>query len=214
MIQVKICGLRTEADLMACRGADMLGFIVGIPESPRTLSLGAAAALMEQADVRTALITTETDPDRLGNMVDRTGPSLLQLHLPLDPLVLEGLLQTLGHRIPIAALVPVLGRDAIDHAQEIAQLADYVLLDSVHGERFGGTGKTHDWSVSRRIAEAVAPTPCVLAGGLTPGNVRAAIQIVRPFGVDVSSGVEESGRKSRQKVEEFLAEARAEGEKP
>jgi len=211
MTQVKICGLRNREDLEVCQGADMLGFIVDIPESPRSLSLGDAATLAEQTEIRTALITKQTDPDQLGNMVDRAGPSLLQLHLRLDPLVLEGILQALGHRIPVAALVSVRGEEAIDQAAEIAQLADYVLLDSVHGDRLGGTGQTHDWTVSRRIAEAVAPTPCILAGGLNPGNVRAAVHIVQPFGVDVSSGVEENGRKSRRKVEQFLAEARLEG---
>ena len=88
--------------------------------------------------------------------------------------------------------------------------ADALVLDSRTADCLGGTGLTHDWSVSAGIVEAVAPLPVYLAGGLRPENVGEAIARVRPAGVDVNSGVEDaSGRKDGQRMCEFVARARA-----
>jgi phosphoribosylanthranilate isomerase len=82
---------------------------------------------------------------------------------------------------------------------------DAVLTDSFVPGAHGGTGKPHNWNVSRAIRERIAPTPLILAGGLTPGNVRAAIETVRPYAVDVSSGVEvRAGIKDPAKIRAFI----------
>ena len=87
---------------------------------------------------------------------------------------------------------------------------DALVLDTRTAERLGGTGQTHDWSVSARIVEAVAPVPIYLAGGLRPENVAEAVARVRPAGVDVNSGVEDaSGRKDTAKMRAFVDRARA-----
>jgi phosphoribosylanthranilate isomerase len=82
---------------------------------------------------------------------------------------------------------------------------DAVITDSCVPGAYGGTGKTHNWNASRAIRELIAPTPLILAGGLTPGNVRAAIETVRPYAVDVSSGVEvRAGIKDPAKIRAFI----------
>jgi phosphoribosylanthranilate isomerase len=104
----------------------------------------------------------------------------------------------------------VTGEDALGHALDYAAVADALVLDSRTADRLGGTGRTHDWSISARIVAAVARLPVYLAGGLRPENVAEAVARVRPAGVDANSGVEdESGRKDAQRMREFVARARA-----
>jgi phosphoribosylanthranilate isomerase len=106
--------------------------------------------------------------------------------------------------------VHVTGEDAVGHALAYAAVADALVLDSRTADRLGGTGLTHDWSVSARIVAAVAPLPVYLAGGLTPENVAEAVARVRPAGVDVNSGVEDAdGRKDAAKMRAFVDRARA-----
>jgi phosphoribosylanthranilate isomerase len=109
----------------------------------------------------------------------------------------------------IIKAVHVEGEDSIEVARQAAPYADAILLDTRTEARLGGTGLTHDWAISRRIRDAVAATPVILAGGLTPGNVTGAIRQVRPYAVDVNSGVSlQRGRKSPALVEAFVRAAR------
>jgi phosphoribosylanthranilate isomerase len=102
----------------------------------------------------------------------------------------------------------VVDETAIAHAVEAAQHADAILLDSRTATRIGGTGKTHDWTISARIVQAVQK-PVILAGGLKPENVARAIEAVQPFAVDVNSGVEfPDGRKSPERLEDFISLAK------
>ncbi len=105
----------------------------------------------------------------------------------------------------------VTGEDALGRALDYAAAdADALVLDSRTADRLGGTGQTHDWSVSARIVAAVSPVPVYLAGGLRPENVGEAIARVRPAGVDVNSGVEDAkGRKDMAKMRAFVVRARA-----
>ena len=104
----------------------------------------------------------------------------------------------------------VTGEDALGHALSYAAHADALVLDSRAADRLGGTGRTHDWSVSARIVAAAAPVPVYLAGGLRPDNIAEAVARVRPAGVDVNSGVEDAdGRKDEAKMRAFVARATA-----
>ena len=106
--------------------------------------------------------------------------------------------------------VHVTGEDALGRALDYAADADALVLDTRTADRLGGTGQTHDWSVSARIVAAVSPVPVYLAGGLRPENVVEAILRVRPAGVDVNSGVEDAGgRKDMPKMRAFADRARA-----
>jgi phosphoribosylanthranilate isomerase len=98
----------------------------------------------------------------------------------------------------------VTGPESIEQAQTYSGVVDAILLDTKTKEGMGGTGQTHDWNISKKIVETVKK-PVILAGGLNPGNVQAAIEAVRPYAVDVASGVENSpGIKDKEKIKEFL----------
>jgi phosphoribosylanthranilate isomerase len=90
----------------------------------------------------------------------------------------------------------------------MAGATDAVLLDTLKNGKLGGTGEVHDWSVSADIARNLQ-IPVILAGGLNPSNVGKAIRTVRPYAVDVSSGVETAGRKDQEKIESFVREVRS-----
>jgi phosphoribosylanthranilate isomerase len=109
---------------------------------------------------------------------------------------------------PTIKAVHVLDGDTPDTviAKTQAGMADMVLLDSRAGDRFGGTGRAFDWSVARAVAERL---PVILAGGLTPDNVFDAVRMVRPFAVDVSSGVETDGAKDPARIRAFIEAVRA-----
>jgi phosphoribosylanthranilate isomerase len=119
-------------------------------------------------------------------------------------------LRALVPGVTLIKAVHVTGEDALGSALAYAPDADALVLDSRTADRLGGTGLTHDWSVSARIVAAVAPLPVYLAGGLTPENVAEAVARVRPAGVDVNSGVEDAdGRKDAAKMRAFVDRARA-----
>jgi len=138
---------------------------------------------------------------------------IVQLHGDVDTLELE----QLKHLDPDLTVIKslIVGRHGIDTLEatmrELSPFVDAYITDTFDpcSGASGATGKTHDWDVSRRLAER-SDRPVILAGGLTPENVRAAIRQVRPAGVDAHTGVEDaSGRKSREMVKRFVAEARA-----
>jgi phosphoribosylanthranilate isomerase len=114
--------------------------------------------------------------------------------------------------IKLVQVVHVTGEASVDEARQAAAGVDALLLDSGNPalpvKELGGTGRTHDWSLSRRIVDTV-PVPVYLAGGLTPANVGEAVRRVRPFGVDVCSGVRAGGRLDEARLAAFIAAVRA-----
>src|SRR5690606_12944148 len=117
-------------------------------------------------------------------------------------------LRSLLPGVIIIKTVHVTGEEAVFKARDYAPAADMLLLDTAHEGRIGGTGVTHDWSVSARIVEA-SRVPVILAGGLNPGNVADAIERVGPAGVDANSGLEHGdGRKDFEKIKAFVNAAR------
>lgn len=156
------------------------------------------------------LLTSRTDPAGIAAQQQRTGADTLQLVDRVAPDALRGL----RDRLPGVSLVQVVHvRDArsVADAAAVAPLVDAILLDSGDPDRavkqLGGTGRVHDWTHSRAIVEAV-DCPVYLAGGLRPSNVAAAIAAVRPFGVDVCSGLRAQGRLDERRLREFMTEAR------
>ena len=113
--------------------------------------------------------------------------------------------------VSIVQVVHVTGPESVDEAILVAPHVDAVLLDSGNQslaiKELGGTGRTHDWSLSRKIREAI-DVPLFLAGGLKPHNVAAAIQEVQPFGIDVCSGLRTNGALDRHKLAEFFKQIR------
>lgn len=128
----------------------------------------------------------------------RGEPSLL-VNLAKEGFLREGVIGVVNAKLP----------NALELAVEYSKLFEIVLLDSLRNGCLGGSGETQDWRVSRMIRDAIQPKPLILAGGLTPENVRIAVSTVKPYGVDVSTGVEASpGVKDREKIFRFISEAK------
>lgn len=213
--RVKICGIRSETDLRIAvdAGADAVGLICGITHvSEDALESDHARALARQAPpfVSTVLVTHLEAARDVLDLAEDIGVDTIQLHgLMARDQVAEVKAHAGGRRVVRAVHVAADG--AIDDALELRGLCDAVLLDSRTADRLGGTGQTHDWSISRRIRGALeGQVPVILAGGLRPENVREAVSTVRPYAVDVNSGVEDqSGDKDPSLCSAFVSSARA-----
>jgi phosphoribosylanthranilate isomerase len=153
------------------------------------------------------LVTHRTGLAEVISLMRESGATVVQLHGDF-PLVA---ISALREALPYAAIVKsvhVKGDDTVSAALAAARAADGVLLDTIARGRIGGTGTTHDWSISARIA-AACPKPVILAGGLTPDNVAEAIAQVRPSAVDVNSGTRGAdGWKDHAKIRAFVAAAK------
>lgn len=214
MTRIKICGNRTPADLAATSGADAQGFIVDVPSSSRSLDPECARALMDCVAPFTSavLITTTTDPHRIAELVEATEPNAVQIHADTSPQDLGCIRASLPVGVRLIGVLPLTddtGPHVVQRAVSLAEAPiDALLVDTQINGRSGGTGVPHDWTLSRRIRDAIAPCPLILAGGLDPDNVREAIEVVRPYAVDVSSGAEANGRKDPDRVAALLEEVR------
>ena len=202
--RIKICGITREEDLAAAvaAGADALGFVF-YPPSPRYVAPQRAAellALVPAFVTRVGLFVNE--PAAAVRVVLTQAPlDLLQFHGDED----AAYCASFGKPWIKAARVKA-GFDLLEYAAAFAGApgACGLLLDA-HVEGYGGGGKTFDWSLIPRSL----PLPVILSGGLHPGNVAAAVRAVRPWAVDVSSGVEAArGIKDVQKINEFIAGVR------
>lgn len=205
MIRVKVCGIMNELDLnCAIRGgADAVGFIVEVEGSRHRISAEDARKLIKEVPVftKSVAVIAPQSPEEAMLLAQNTRADILQVHGTLGPdEILE--LKKRVHQKVIAAVPP--GTLAFS----MSEVADAVLLDTMKDGKLGGTGEVHDWSTSAAIARGI-PVPVILAGGLNPSNVGEAIRTVKPYAVDVSSGVEAAGRKDRGKVLSFVREVRS-----
>lgn len=212
-MRVKICGVRRVEDALAAvaAGADAVGCLVGLDyATPDRVDPQKARAIFAALPpfVARVLVTHRTVLAEVIALMHDSGATVAQLHGDF-PLVA---ISALREALPYAAIVKsvhVTGDDTIAAALAAGRVADAVLLDTKTRERIGGTGTTHDWSISAAIASA-CPRPVVLAGGLTPDNVAEAIARVHPFAVDVNSGTRGvDGWKDHSKIHAFVANARA-----
>ena len=193
---LKICGLTNEADAVhaAAAGATALG-VVFAPASPRCISADRARDIVEAVPGHVPVVGVFVNAplEEIVAVVAHTGIRIVQLHGD-EP-----------ERYAAKLKMPLLRAAGVDAALDAWPTAT-LLLDAVSGAERGGTGRRVDWD---RAAAIARQRRTVLAGGLTADNVAEAIAAVRPFGVDVSSGVEASpGRKDRDKVSRFLENAR------
>lgn len=210
-VRVKICGLTREEDLAVAvaAGADAVGFIVGVPSSPRNLTVEKAEMLLSQVPifVDSVVVMAPKSIKQLVEVCEGLKPSAIQIHgkEQLDS-------SEIREKIKDTRLIKTVyvTEDALNEtAIEDSKMFDALLLDSFSKGQYGGTGKVHDWTLSRQIKEAVAPVPVILAGGLKPENVKESILTVQPYAVDVASGVELSpGVKDHEKVRAFVENAK------
>jgi phosphoribosylanthranilate isomerase len=211
---VKVCCIASEqeAALAVEAGADAIGLVSAMPSGPGVIGDAAIDVVARWAEGRiaTVLLTSRRDARTIGEQLTRARPDVVQV---CDAPALSEY-ATLRGSHPTVALVQVVhvrGASSVDEAVRVAPYVDALLLDSGNRDaavkELGGTGRVHDWVVSRAIRDAV-PVPVFLAGGLRPDNVAAAVAAVRPFGVDVCSGVRVRGRLDREAVTAFVRAAR------
>jgi phosphoribosylanthranilate isomerase len=219
-VQVKICGLTRPDDvLIACQaGANFCGVVVEVPASPRSLSHQQARSLFALMTVPPVLVTRGKSLDELIDLTHALQPAVLQLHGDEPPELVATLKRQIACALWKALPIPVdadtnLLPSLLSQARAFLRAgADALLLDAATPKGFGGQGVCPSWELTAELVRRL-DAPCWLAGGLTPENVADAIKTVRPFGVDVSSGVEVSpGVKDPEKVWQFCQ--RAKGKTP
>lgn len=207
---VKVCCIASvdEARLAVSAGASAIGLVSAMPSGPGPIpeELIAEIAARVAPPTETFLLTALTDAEAIADQHRRCHTTALQLvdHVPETELI------RLRRLVPAARLVQVihvLGEQSVEEARAAAPLVDTLLLDSGNPglavKELGGTGRVHDWAHSRRICET-AGVPVLLAGGLNPGNARAAIEQVRPTGLDICSGLRTEGRLDPHKLLAFF----------
>lgn len=204
-----------EAELLIDCGVGVLGFPLVLGYHREDIGVEAAAGIVTRFGGRATffLITYLDTAGAIMDLCRRLGVGMVQLHGDVDADEVARLRKAAPDLHIIKSLVVRADNSAaLDEAVDLfAPLVDAFITDTFDPATgaSGATGKTHDWTVSRRLVER-SPKPVILAGGLTAGNVRDAIRTVRPAGVDVHTGVEGSdGRKRRDLVRAFVAEARA-----
>jgi phosphoribosylanthranilate isomerase len=199
--RIKICGITRPADAHAAAeaGADAIGMVF-YPPSPRFLNVERALEIRNALPPFVQVVALFVNPDaaQVAQVIGRVKPAMLQFHGEESPQFCE------DFGLPyIKACRVKEGVDLLKYLRPFSRAAAW-LLDS-HVEEYGGVGERFDWS----LAPAVRERPLVLSGGLAVGNVAEAIRRVRPWGVDVSSGVESAkGLKDAAKIAAFVAEVR------
>jgi phosphoribosylanthranilate isomerase len=216
MFRIKICGITSVEDalVVAGAGADAIGLNF-YARSPRCVGPETArqiAAAVPQTIIKVGLFVNAAVAD-VCRTFDALGLDLVQLHGDEPPEYLPQLGERpvlKAFRLGDAGLRPV--NEFLARCQALRNVPRLVLLDAAAPGKYGGTGRTADWSVAAEYATLSDTPPLVLAGGLTPVNVAEAIRMVRPAAVDTASGVESSpGHKDPVKVEAFVRAAKSRG---
>lgn len=219
--RIKVCCISSieEAQLAICRGASALGLVSAMPSGPGVITdelIGTIAARIPPG-VASFLLTSKQDAPSIIAQQRRFRTNTLQLVDEVEEDVYRQLREALPG-IGVVQVIHVTGEGSVGHAMSVARFVDGILLDSgnpfMNVKELGGTGRTHDWGISKRIVESVN-VPVYLAGGLRPENVADAIRTVRPFGVDLCSGIRTNGRLDDEKLAAFVAAVRqVDGDKP
>jgi phosphoribosylanthranilate isomerase len=214
-VHVKICCIASdaEADFAIEAGADALGLVSAMPSGPGPIAEEKIESIIRAVGARaaTVLLTSRQDALSIGVQLARVRPTVVQL---VDELT-ERDYTTLRLSHPSVVMMQVIhvrGSDSVREAAAVAPFVDALLLDSGNPtaavKELGGTGRVHDWAVSRAIRDE-SRVPVFLAGGLRADNVAEALERVRPFGVDICSGVRTEGRLDRDKLNAFMRAARS-----
>lgn len=202
-----------EAELAIKLGANAIGLVSEMPSGPgpipEELITEIAAAVKER--IETFLLTSKRNVEEIISQLNRCNTSTVQIVDSLEQGTHNDLRKTLPD-IRIVQVIHVVDEASVIEAIENAKTADALLLDSGNQKlsikELGGTGRTHNWELSRQIVERVG-IPVYLAGGLNPQNVKEAIQRVKPFGVDICSGVRTNGNLDEDKLRAFINNVRS-----
>jgi phosphoribosylanthranilate isomerase len=214
---VKICGITSihDARLAADAGANYVGVLVDVAVSQRTRSATQAAKIASESSIPTVLLLYNRTTSDIQEIVSQIRPFAVQLLGQESPQQVEELSDTVPCQLWKSVYLPAGSPENVDLPAVRAEMqayrdagADFLLFDSVdmslEKPRYGGTGKTCDWNVAAELISE-SPLPVFFAGGIRPENVKAAIETIRPHGIDLCSGVEASkGIKDPRKLEQLM----------
>jgi len=209
--RVKVCCIASiaEARMAIEHGASAIGLVSAMPSGPGPIpeSLTAEIAKTVPPGVASFLLTCKQDVPSIVDQQRRLGVNTIQICDRLEDGTYDDLRSALPG-ISIVQVIHVTGPESVTEAQSVAPHVNAILLDSgnqsLEVKELGGTGRTHDWRLSLQIRESI-DVPLFLAGGLRPDNVAEAIQTVRPFGIDVCSGLRTNGNLDPQKLSKFFS---------
>ena len=215
MAKVKICGITNteDAKIAIDLGADFIGLIVEVPvQTPRKLAVEQAREIIDKISnsVKKVIVIMPSSMTDVRNIVKTLSPDYLQLHGNESPKLISEIKENF-EELKLIKTFHIDNKSTLDPVLDDITLyneaIDAVLLDT-KTDKIGGTGKTHDWNLSKKIMENI-DVPLFLSGGLNPDNVKEAVKTVKPFAVDVASGVEsEPGKKDFEKVKKFIHNAK------
>ena len=208
--RVKICCISSleEAQAAVRSGASALGLVGHMPSGPGVIPDGLIAKIAQQVPpgVSSFLLTSHTKADEIIQHQQLVKTNTIQI---VDTLT-EGSHEAIRLALPaikIVQVIHVINENTIDEALAAAETADALLLDSgnpnLRVKELGGTGRVHNWDISRKVVEQ-SSKPVFLAGGLNAENVQAAIEAVQPFGIDLCSGVRTNGKLDLRKLDAFF----------
>jgi phosphoribosylanthranilate isomerase len=204
-----------EAAALVRLGVDHIGVLVGDGAFPRELSIASTNAIFAvvPAGCKRVALSLSPNLEEVARVVEETRPDIVQVQAEIAdfPVEMTGVLKTRFPEVSIMRAIPVIDETSIETAASYRGVADFLLLDTYDaGKRqFGALGRVHDWNLSRRIVDEIG-IPVILAGGLGPDNVAAAITAVRPAGVDSKTRTDQTdgNAKNLEKVEAFVAAAK------
>lgn len=211
IVRIKICCIKSveEADIAINLGASAVGLVGKMPSGPGPIDDDTILKIAKHVPppIATFLLTSETSASGIINHHKRTLTNTIQI---VDEIKDESY-KELRDKLPAVKLVQVIhviNEKSVEDAIRISNYADAILLDSgnpnLEVKELGGTGRVHNWQLSRKIVEELK-IPVFLAGGLNPGNVKEAVDTVHPFGVDICSGVRINGELDKKRLEMFVA---------
>ena len=208
--RIKICCISSQLEAVQAisLGASAIGLVAKMPSGPGPIDdeLIKTIAASVPPSIATFLLTSEQTAEDIIAHNRRTHTNTIQIVDELLGREYDAIRVALPY-VKLVQVIHVVGESSVDEAAEIAEHVDAILLDSgnptLEIKELGGTGRRHDWKLSRKIVETCGK-PVFLAGGLNAENVGEAIETVQPFGLDVCSGVRTNGRLDAAKLEQFF----------
>lgn len=212
--RIKICCISSipEAQTAIEIGADAIGLVAKMPSGPGPISDELIYRIAQSVPplIGTFLLTSETSAEEIIKHQKRTQTNTIQI---VD-LLSDGTYFQIKEALPfikIVQVIHVIDTNSVDLAIKLSEIVDALLLDSGNPnlkiKELGGTGRVHNWALSRQIRDN-SKCPVILAGGLKPENIRQAIEEVNPFAVDICSGVRTNGNLDKEKLAEFVKNVR------
>lgn len=209
--RIKICCISSidEANMAIEAGASALGLVGRMPSGPGVIAdeLIRDIASAVPPHVATFLLTSETDAASIITHYRKVNTTTIQIVDALTDRQYHTIRETLSH-VKIVQVIHVIDDSSVREAVQLSGFVDAILLDSgnpgLQVKELGGTGRTHNWELSKAIRENI-DVPVFLAGGINAGNVKQAIEFVKPFGIDLCSSVRTNGHLDREKLRSFFA---------